>query len=90
MIIFVITIASNKLENDMLSKGFQFSRNYTDFILMEQLVGQYLRFLHIVKEGTFPFRLIFFNSKTNILSSTHDRELNGLSIIHQYQTIVQV
>ena len=59
MIIFVITTATNKLENDMLSKGFQFSRNYSDFIFMELLVGQYLRFLHTVKAWNFRFVLYF-------------------------------
>ena len=55
---------SEKLENDMLSKGFQFSRTHSEFILMEQLVGQYLRFLHIVQ--TWNIRSILYFSARNL------------------------
>ena len=48
----------------MLRKGFQFSRNYSDFILMKQLVGQYLRFLHTMK--TWNIRSILYPLTRNL------------------------
>ena len=87
MIIFVITTATNKPENDMLSKGFQFSRNYSDFILMEQLVGQYLRFLHTVQ--TWNFRFVLFSTSNLTFYASHTVKIKWLihnSLISQYCT----
>ena len=72
----------------MLSKGFQFSRNYSDFILMEQLVGQYLRFLHTVKTWNFLF-VLYFSARNLTFYASHTVKIKWLihnSLISQYCT----